>query len=61
MKRYGEYPFVVKRSHASLIIALLPILMAYGSACAIEKHINKYHSLLWWCYREALDGFMIIL
>ena len=41
MKRYGGYPFVVKRSHTSLLIALLPIPMTCGSACAIEKHINE--------------------
>jgi len=41
MKRYGGYPFAVKRSHTSPLIALLPIPMACGSACAIEKHINE--------------------
>jgi len=41
MKRYGRYPFEVKRSHTSLFIALLSIPMKCGSACAIEKHINE--------------------
>jgi len=41
MKRYGGYPFAVKQSHTSLLIALLPIPITCGSACAIEKHINK--------------------
>ena len=41
MKRYGRYLFAVKRSHTSLLIALLPIPMTYDSACAIEKHINE--------------------
>ena len=42
MKRYGGYPLVVKRSHTNLLIALLPIPMTCGSACAIEKHINEF-------------------
>jgi len=41
MKRYGGYPFVVKRSHTNLLTALLPILMACGTACTIEKQINE--------------------
>ena len=41
MKRYGGYPSVVKQSHTNLLIALLPIPMVCGSACAIEKHINE--------------------
>ena len=40
MKRYGGYPFAVKRSHINLLTALLPIPMARGSACAIEKHMK---------------------
>ena len=45
MKRYGGYSFVVKR-HTSLLIALLPIPMTCGSACAIEKHLTGFIIIL---------------
>jgi len=32
---------VVKRSHTSLLIALISIHMTCGSACPIENHINE--------------------
>jgi len=42
MKRYGGYTFAIKRSHINLLIALLPIPMVCGSACAMEKNINEF-------------------
>ena len=41
MKSYGGYLFVVKQRHTNLLIILLSIPMACGSACALEKQINE--------------------
>ena len=54
MKRYGGYPFVVKRSHINLPTALLLIPMASGSACAIEKHNNECIA----CYGGAIEKYL---